>query len=77
MQQERPQRPLRRRRSAESVQQYRLYFLEGVERRFSRSHEFEAKDDEAAISIAQSWLEGRPAELWCRERKVKSWESRG
>jgi hypothetical protein len=54
--------------------QYRLYFLHSVDRRISYSHEFEAEDDKRAIHIAESWREGRRAELWTGARKVKAWE---
>jgi hypothetical protein len=43
----------------------------------SRAHEFEAKDDDHAIEISHSWLEGRSAELWTGGRRVKSWRSGG
>ena len=59
----------------EPLAQYRLYFLHSVDRRISYSHEFEAADDEAGIRTAESWREGRAAELWTGARKVKSWES--
>lgn len=52
--------------------QYRLYFLDGGH--ITKSHEFIADNDEAAIKVAESWREGRAVELWCRNRKVKSWE---
>jgi len=64
----------RKRASDRPLVQYRLYFLQGVDTLISYSHEFEAEDDEHAIKVAHSWLEGRRAELWCHERKVKSWE---
>ena len=63
-----------RRSSGAPQVQYRLYFLQGAERRISFSHEFEAKDDEQAIRTAESWREGRGAELWSGSRKVRSWD---
>jgi hypothetical protein len=70
----RPQRPAsRHKRSGQPLRQYRLYFLESVVQRISYSHEFEAEDDEQAISISESWREGRSAELWAGSRKVKDW----
>jgi hypothetical protein len=63
-------------RSSDGPQaQYRLYFLQGAGRRITFSHEFEAKDDDRAVDIAESWLEGRSAELWTGSRRVKSWEA--
>ena len=54
--------------------QYRLYFL-GDDGHITKSHEFLADNDEAAIKIAEGWREGRAVELWCRRRKVKSWKA--
>ena len=52
--------------------QYRLYFLDGAGH-ISKSHEFFAANEDAAIRIAEGWREGRAMELWSRDRKVKSW----
>ena len=52
--------------------QYRLYFFNGGAH-IVKSHEFEAKDDEAAIKIAEGWREGRRVELWQGKRVVKFW----
>lgn len=72
---EKQPRPIWTRASAGSpLKQYRLYFLESVDRRISYSHEFEAEDDEQAIRISEGWREGRAAELWSGPRKVRSWE---
>ena len=57
---------------SEGGQQYRLYFFNGSAH-IHRVHEFEAKDDAAAIKLAESWREGRRIELWSRNRKVKTW----
>jgi hypothetical protein len=74
LEQDKPRRPAS---SAQQPQrQYRLYFLDGVGSLVSRSHEFEAADDERAAKIAESWLEGRRAELWCGERKIAAWDKR-
>ena len=73
-----PHRPSVKRSSAGSPQvQYRLYFLQGAERRISYSHEFEATHDDRAVRIAEAWREGRAAELWSGSRKVKSWDPDG
>jgi len=55
-------------------QQYRLYFFNGATH-ITKSHEFLAADDAAAIKIAEGWREGRRIELWQRDRLVKQWES--
>lgn len=75
MQQDQPRRPLRRSSGQRPLQQYRLYFREGSDSHFSYSHEFEAEDDERALGIAEGWLEGRGAELWCGKRKIKNWDA--
>ena len=54
--------------------QYRLYFLDRAGR-FSRSHDFFADDDAAAMRISEGWREDRNMELWCGSRLVKSWTS--
>jgi hypothetical protein len=54
--------------------QYRLYFLRDNGDHISRSHEFEAENDESAIRISEGWREGRRAELWAGARKIKAWE---
>lgn len=60
-------------RSSEGGQQYRLFFLDALGH-FEKSHEFEAEDDEAAISISEAWREGRRMELWQRDRRVRQWK---
>lgn len=72
--QDKPRRPRTNSSGQPPQKQYRLYFLDGVGSLVSRSHEFEAADDERAKSIAESWLEARPAELWCGERKIAIWD---
>jgi hypothetical protein len=52
---------------------YRLYFIRGTGH-VSKSHEFFARDDEAAIKTAKAWREGWDVELWCKDRKV--WSSK-
>jgi hypothetical protein len=76
LEEKRPHRaPVARTSGDESLAQYRLYFLHGPDRHISYSHEFEARDDEHAVQVAEAWREGRGAELWTGSRKVKSWES--
>lgn len=53
---------------------YRMFILDGGNRpRITKSHEFFAADDEAAIKLAEAWREGREIELWQRARIVKVW----
>ncbi|HEX5258560.1 MAG TPA: hypothetical protein VFW35_07250 [Sphingomicrobium sp.] len=74
MEQRRPYRPTAKHAGGPPLAQYRLYFMDSVERRITYSHEFEAENDERAVRIAEGWREGRRAELWTGARKVKSWE---
>lgn len=74
MEQDRPYPPHGGRKPGEPLlAQYRLYFREGSDGHFSLCHEFEAQDDAQAVNIAQAWLEGRRAELWCGVRRLKTW----
>lgn len=63
--------PIEPPRVDESGEQYRLFFFEIAH--ITKSHEFYATDDAAAIKLAEGWREGRGMELWCRDRKVKTW----
>jgi hypothetical protein len=54
--------------------EYRLYLLDAANRIAARE-EFEADDDETAITIARQRYNARPDfslgfELWCRERRL-------
>lgn len=51
---------------------YRLYFLNDLGH-ISKSHEYFADDDTAAIKVADAWREGRRMELWQSGRIVKRW----
>ena len=55
--------------------QFRLYFLHRGDGHITYSHEFEADTEERAIRIAEGWREGRAAELWAGNRKLKTWEA--
>lgn len=55
---------------------YRLYFLDGDGSHIVERREFEAADDDAAISTCETWQALGPMELWCRDRRVKHWSSR-
>lgn len=56
-----------------STAQYRLYFLDPIGCISGGPYEFEAANDELAERVAEAWLEGRGAELWCGSRKMKTW----
>ena len=47
---------------------YRLYHLRPGH--FARSNELEADDDVEAVRQARSLLVADPAELWCGDRKI-------
>lgn len=51
---------------------YRLYLLSSPGGRFVGFEEIDARDDVEAIRIAGSRAGRHPLELWCGERKVKS-----
>ena len=51
--------------------------MQGAGGHINYSHEFEAESEERAIRIAEGWREGRSAELWAGNRKLKSWEADG
>jgi hypothetical protein len=63
-----------RRRGGAHLIQYRLYYLDSVDRLISRSFEFEAEDDETAIRLAETYRDGKHAELWTGTRKLKVWK---
>ena len=53
---------------------YRLSFMDRFSGHIDHFREFEAADDDAAVSVAEGWREDCPMELWNRERKLKHWE---
>ena len=55
-----------------SLAYYRLYLLSGPAGRFIGFEEIEAVDDVEAIRLAERHLGPQPLELWCGNRKVKS-----
>ena len=69
------QHPMRARRGAAPSGEYRLYFLDSVDRLISGSFEFEAASDDAAERMAEAWREGRPLELWRGAHKLRSWDA--
>ena len=56
---------------------YRLYFFDRFSGHIDHFREFEAEGDEAAIAIAERWTDGRPMELWNRERRLQRWDGIG
>ena len=52
---------------------YRLYRLSHLTRRFEPAEEFDAKDDRAAIAVAEAVRAQRAAELWNGSRLIKEW----
>jgi len=54
---------------------YRLYFFDRFSGHIDHFREFEAESDEAAIGLADDWIDGRPMELWNRDRRLKKWSS--
>ena len=53
---------------------YRLYFMDGFSGHIDHFREFEAENDEPALTIAEGWRGDRPMELWNRHRKLKHWD---
>lgn len=53
---------------------YRLYFMDRFSGHIEHRREFFADDNDAAISICDSWSTGQPMELWLGEHKLRRWE---
>jgi hypothetical protein len=51
---------------------YRLYTLGRADGHFMCADELDAIDDVEAVRMARGMTNGRPMELWCGKRKVKS-----
>jgi hypothetical protein len=54
---------------------YRLYFIDRFSGHIDHFREFEAADDEAALTTAATWRDNRPMELWNRGRKLRRWDA--
>jgi hypothetical protein len=54
---------------------YRLYFFDRFSGHIDHFREFEAEDDAAATNVAEAWADGRPTELWNRDRRLKRWDN--
>jgi hypothetical protein len=52
---------------------YRLYFIQRGH--FARCRDFHAADDAEALGKAAAFAGPEPMELWCRSRKVRSFEA--
>jgi hypothetical protein len=52
---------------------YRLYFFDRFSGHIDHFREFEAESDVAATGLAEGWADGRPMELWNRDRRLKRW----
>jgi hypothetical protein len=53
---------------------YRLYLVSGLTRRFEPAQEFNARDDRAALIMADEIRAQRAAELWSGNRLVREWK---
>ena len=53
---------------------YRLYYFDRFSGHIDQFREFEADSDSAAIDLSERWSDGRPMELWNRERRLKQWQ---
>jgi hypothetical protein len=53
---------------------YRLYFFDRFSGHIDHFREFEAEGDAAATAVAERWSDGRPMELWNRDRRLKRWD---
>ena len=49
---------------------FRLYFLRGG--RIVEARDLECENDEAAILAVEGHRDGRPMELWSRDRRIRS-----
>jgi len=59
----------------EGMLYFRLYYFDRFSGHIDHFREFEAESDSAAIGQAERWGDGRPMELWNRERRLKHWDS--
>ena len=53
---------------------YRLYLVSDLTRRFEPAQEFDARDDRAALAMADELRSHRAAELWSGNRLVREWK---
>jgi hypothetical protein len=53
--------------------EYRMYFLDGAGH-IEKVHEFEARDDDHAIKLANGLRENRRIELWQGSRLLLHWD---
>jgi hypothetical protein len=55
---------------------YRLYLLANPDGRFIGFEEIDASDDVEAVRIAEQFRGRHPLELWCGQRRVKSFAAK-
>jgi hypothetical protein len=53
---------------------YRLYFLD-ADGRIAHALELECRDDDSAIQLAETHVDGRAMELWSLKRRVRSFSA--
>jgi len=51
-----------------------MYLASELTRRFEPAQEFDARDDRAALAIADEMRSHRAAELWSGNRLVREWK---
>lgn len=51
-----------------------MYLVSELTRRFEPAQEFDARDDRAALAIADEMRLRRAAELWSGNRLVREWK---
>ena len=62
-------------RGTELMAFYRIYLLRGPRNEVESFHEFNAEDDDAAITVSEGMRRENAMELWSDHRKVQRWES--
>ena len=53
---------------------YRLYLVSDLTQRFEPAQEFDARNDRAALAMADELRSDRAAELWSGNRLVREWK---
>ena len=56
------------------MKDYRLYFLDRFSGHIDEVREFDAADDEEAVSLAAQCADDRAMELWHRHHKLRHWD---
>jgi len=63
-------------RRGECVAYYRLYLMAEPGGKFVGFQEIEAPDDDSALRLAEAHAGPKPLELWCGNRKVKTFPAK-